>query len=299
MSADKVYQNVTVIVAVAANLAIGRDNTIPWHLRADLQYFKKMTMDKTIIMGRNTFASLGFRKLPGRTSVVVTSDPTLGDRYGVETFTSLADAIAAHRGEPEIMIIGGGRLYREAVVNYAARLLVTKVDTVVEDAQVFFPSFEFMNSVCSRVEQELKKATKEDGIERTLLLQTPGMSAEDKKNYLDAFSEPSEGCLLGAAVLGGHFGEGIDLTGDRLSGVIIVGVGLPKITPERQILSNYYSEKFGDGFAFAYRYPGWEKVLQAVGRVIRTEEDTGFALLIDERLDKPEYLTLYPENWRV
>jgi DNA excision repair protein ERCC-2 len=164
---------------------------------------------------------------------------------------------------------------------------------------VFFPSFEFMNSVCSRVEKELSKATQEDGIERTLLLQTPGMSAEDKKNYLDAFSEPSEGCLLGAAVLGGHFGEGIDLTGDRLSGVIIVGVGLPKITPERQILSNYYSEKFGDGFAFAYRYPGWEKVLQAVGRVIRTEEDTGFALLIDERLDKPEYLTLYPENWRV
>ena len=141
MSADQVYQNVTVIVAVAANLAIGRDNTIPWHLRADLQYFKKMTMDKTIIMGRNTFASLGFRKLPGRTSVVVTSDPALGDKYAVETFTSLADAIAAHRGEPEIMIIGGGRLYREAV-NYAARLLVTKVDTVVKDAQVFFPSFE-------------------------------------------------------------------------------------------------------------------------------------------------------------
>ena len=141
MSADKVYQNVTVIVAVAANLAIGRDNTIPWHLRADLQYFKKMTMDKTIIMGRNTFASLGFRKLPGRTSVVVTSDPELGDKYGVETYTSLAAAIAAHRGEPEIMIIGGGRLYREAV-NYAARLLVTKVDTVVKDAQVFFPSFD-------------------------------------------------------------------------------------------------------------------------------------------------------------
>ena len=68
-------------------------------------------------MGRNTFASLGFRKLPGRTSVVVTSDPELGDKYGVETYTSLADAIAAHRGEPEIMIIGGGRLYREAV-NY-------------------------------------------------------------------------------------------------------------------------------------------------------------------------------------
>ena len=70
-------------------------------------------------------------------------------------------------------------------------------------------------------------------------------------------------------------------------------------TPERQILANYYSEKFGDGFAFAYRFPGWEKVLQAVGRVIRTEEDTGFALLIDERLDSPEYISLFPDNWRL
>ena len=75
--------------------------------------------------------------------------------------------------------------------------------------------------------------------------------------------------------------------------VIIVGTGMPKITPERQILANYYSDKLGDGFAFAYRFPGWQKVLQAVGRVIRTEEDTGFALLIDDRLDKPEYISLY------
>ena len=79
----------------------------------------------------------------------------------------------------------------------------------------------------------------------------------------------------------------------------IVGVGLPKITPERQILSNYYSEKFGDGFAFAYRFPGWQKVLQAVGRVIRTEEDTGFALLIDSRLETPEYVMLFPDHWRI
>lgn len=192
-------------------------------------------------------------------------------------------------------------VYKERALNLdkTVKRILEEIINRRGNYMVFFPSFEFMNSVCSRLERELSAATKEDGIKRTLLLQTPGMSAEDKKNYLDAFAEANEGCLLGAAVLGGHFGEGIDLTGDRLSGVIIVGVGLPKITPERQILSNYYSEKFGDGFAFAYRYPGWEKVLQAVGRVIRTEEDTGFALLIDERLDKPEYLTLYPENWRV
>ena len=192
-------------------------------------------------------------------------------------------------------------VYKERALNTdkTAKRICEEIINRRGNYMVFFPSFEFMNTVCSRVKKELERATMQDGIKRQLLLQTPGMSSEDKKNYLDAFSEANEGCLLGAAVLGGHFGEGIDLTGDRLSGVIIVGVGLPKITPERQILSNYYSEKFGDGFAFAYRYPGWEKVLQAVGRVIRTEEDTGFALLIDERLDKPEYLTLYPENWRV
>ncbi len=192
-------------------------------------------------------------------------------------------------------------VYKERALNTdkTAARIVEELINRRGNYMVFFPSFEFMNSVCSRVEEKLSKASLEDNIERKLLRQTPGMSAQDKANYLDSFSAASEGCLIGAAVLGGHFGEGIDLTGDRLSGVIIVGVGLPKITPERQILSNYYSEKFGDGFAFAYRYPGWEKVLQAVGRVIRTEEDTGFALLIDERFDKPEYLTLYPENWRI
>ena len=192
-------------------------------------------------------------------------------------------------------------IYKERALNTdrTAKRICDEIINRRGNYMVFFPSFEFMNNVCSRVQKIFDENTKLDNMERKLILQRPNMTKEDKDNFLQCFSEASEGCLLGAAVLGGHFGEGIDLTGDRLSGVIIVGVGLPKITPERQILSNYYSEKFGDGFAFAYRYPGWEKVLQAVGRVIRTEEDTGFALLIDERLDKPEYLMLYPENWRV
>ena len=63
--------------------------------------------------------------------------------------------------------------------------------------------------------------------------------------------------------------------------------------------NNYYAEKFGDGFSFAYRFPGWQKVLQAVGRVIRTETDTGFALLIDERLEKPDYIMLFPDHWKI
>lgn len=161
---------------------------------------------------------------------------------------------------------------------------------------IFFPSFEYMNQIMPRIEEQLKK----NSVTRyKIVSQISEMNNSEKEEFLRSFNEPYDGLLIGAAVLGGHFGEGIDLVGDKLTGVIIVGVGLPKITPERQILSNYYSEKFGDGFAFAYRFPGWQKVLQAVGRVIRTETDTGFALLIDERLAKPEYLMLYPDHWKI
>ena len=162
---------------------------------------------------------------------------------------------------------------------------------------IFFPSFEYMESVCKLINEYFDKETSEDKIKRELIIQTRNMNAVQKDEFLDNFNSKSDHILLGACVLGGHFGEGIDLVGDRLSGVITVGVGIPQISPEREILSNYYSEKFGDGFAFAYRFPGWEKVLQAVGRVIRTEEDTGFALLIDERLSKPEYIMLFPDHW--
>lgn len=161
---------------------------------------------------------------------------------------------------------------------------------------IFFPSFEYMNQIMPRIDTILSK---DATIKHKIISQVTEMNSIEKEEFLKSFSEPYDGLLIGAAVLGGHFGEGIDLVGDRLKGVVIVGVGIPKITPERQILSNYYSEKFGDGFAFAYRFPGWQKVLQAVGRVIRTETDTGFALLIDERLAKPEYLMLYPDHWKI
>ncbi|MBR3463088.1 MAG: ATP-dependent DNA helicase [Clostridiales bacterium] len=161
---------------------------------------------------------------------------------------------------------------------------------------IFFPSFEYLNQIMPRIKDEL---TRRGNPNYKIIAQIQDMTNVEKESFLQCFKEPYNGLLIGAAVLGGHFGEGIDLVGDRLTGVVIVGVGLPKITPERQILSNYYSEQFGDGFSFAYRFPGWQKVLQAVGRVIRTETDTGFALLIDERLAKPEYIMLYPDHWKI
>ncbi|MBR3248362.1 MAG: ATP-dependent DNA helicase [Clostridiales bacterium] len=161
---------------------------------------------------------------------------------------------------------------------------------------IFFPSFEYMNQIMPRIDEYLRNSGAAD---YRIISQISEMTNTEKEEFLKSFSEPYKGLLIGAAVLGGHFGEGIDLVGDKLTGVVIVGVGIPKVTPERQILSNYYSERFGDGFSFAYRFPGWQKVLQAVGRVIRTETDTGFALLIDSRLEKPEYIMLFPDHWKI
>jgi Rad3-related DNA helicase len=98
--------------------------------------------------------------------------------------------------------------------------------------------------------------------------------------------------------MGGIFSEGIDLTNDRLIGAIVVGTGLPQISNEREILKNYFDESSGNGFDYAFRYPGMNKVLQAAGRVIRTTEDRGVILLLDERFLQADYQSLYPREWK-
>jgi DNA excision repair protein ERCC-2 len=110
--------------------------------------------------------------------------------------------------------------------------------------------------------------------------------------------QKGSGALVGFAVMGGIFGEGIDLVGDLLSGAVIVGVGLPQICLERDIISRYFQESKGTGFEYSYVYPGMNKVLQAVGRVIRTEQDRGVVLLIDERFSNQTYKRLFPAEWR-
>lgn len=98
-------------------------------------------------------------------------------------------------------------------------------------------------------------------------------------------------------MLGGIFSEGIDLKNDRLIGAIIVGTGLPQICTEREILKEYFNRDGEDGFDFAYRYPGMNKVLQAAGRVIRTAEDVGIVALLDERFLQRAYQRLFPREW--
>ena len=129
------------------------------------------------------------------------------------------------------------------------------------------------------------------------IYQIPGMSEAARQDFLYEFDSFGESSLVGFAVMGGVFGESIDLTGDRLSGAIIVGVGLPQLCNERNIIRRHYDEQSGAGFEYAYTYPGINRVLQAAGRVIRTEEDMGIIVLLDERFSYHVYEDLLPSEW--
>ena len=159
---------------------------------------------------------------------------------------------------------------------------------------VFFPSYEMMESVYDRF------SNTETGSSCVCKLQSANMTEEEREEFLEAFEtgEDKGKSLLGFCVMGGIFSEGIDLTNERLIGAIIVGTGLPKVCTEREILKNYFDERGLGGFDYAYLFPGMNKVLQSAGRVIRTSEDKGCILLLDERFRKEEYQRLFPREWK-
>ena len=129
-----------------------------------------------------------------------------------------------------------------------------------------------------------------------MIRQSPAMTEVERSDFLKKFDHENVRTLVGFAVLGGVFGEGIDLVGERLDGAVIVGVGLPKISFERHLIRQYFDE-YEKGFEYAYIYPGMTKVLQAAGRVIRTENDKGSILLIGDRFMNYQYKILLPEYW--
>lgn len=159
---------------------------------------------------------------------------------------------------------------------------------------VFFPSYRMLEDIY----EIFRNKTEERQFEVSCILQSSNMTEQEREEFLEAFQENSAKTLIGFCVMGGIFSEGIDLTGERLIGAAIVGTGLPQVDCEREILKNYYDEKAQNGFAYAYRYPGMNKVLQAAGRVIRTKEDRGVVLLLDERFLQREYLELFPQEWQ-
>ena len=155
----------------------------------------------------------------------------------------------------------------------------------------FFPSYQYMEEVYEAYRLLA-------GEEQELIIQERVMDESQRIAYLERFKDRKEVSLAAFAVLGGIFSEGIDLIGDALIGAAIIGVGLPQLNPLTQQRRQYFQETFGQGFSYAYTYPGFNKVMQAVGRMIRAESDRGRVLLLDSRYRTQDYLNLFPYEWQ-
>lgn len=154
---------------------------------------------------------------------------------------------------------------------------------------VFFPSYQYMNTVFELFRSEYPDVK--------VHIQSSSMTEEEREDFLALFAPQPDVTTIGFCVMGGIFSEGIDLKSDRLIGTVIVGVGLPQVCLERDIIRDYFNERNNEGFEYAYMFPGMNKVMQAAGRVIRSEIDRGIILLIDERFSNRRYLNLFPKDW--
>ncbi|NLL92863.1 MAG: ATP-dependent DNA helicase [Clostridiales bacterium] len=172
-----------------------------------------------------------------------------------------------------------------------ARYIIETISAKEGNYMVFFPSYRLMENIYEVIDRmNISKFC-------DLIVQNNGMTEIEREEFLNKFDENNPKTLLAMCVMGGIFSEGIDLKNDRLIGTIIVGTGLPQICKEREIISDYFQDQGLNGFDYAYRYPGMNKVLQAAGRVIRTEEDMGVIVLLDERFRQSGYRALYPREW--
>lgn len=194
-----------------------------------------------------------------------------------------------------------------------ARYIRAAIRSKKGNYMVFFPSYKMMQDVydvfvCVERESDTRSGVAvsdepniaEESLEEslTIIMQHSNMNEAEREEFLQAFEQEDGGTLVAFCVMGGIFGEGIDLKNDRLIGAVIVGTGLPQISNEREILKQYYDKQGLSGFDYAFRYPGINKVLQAAGRVIRTQEDRGIIVLLDERFLQSDYNALYPREWK-
>ena len=171
-----------------------------------------------------------------------------------------------------------------------AEYIARAVNTHPGNYMVFFPSHRLLRDVYEIYEQEFSMPHGHS------LCKSSVWREQERKSFFSEF-QSGRGTLVGFCVMGGIFSEGIDLLGDRLIGALIVGTGIPQVGTENEILKAFYDERGENGFDYAYRYPGMNKVLQAAGRVIRTQKDRGIILLLDERFCQRENLSLFPEEW--
>lgn len=230
---------------------------------------------------------------------------TKQDNYAVYAETAFSE-------EQRLLLLGSdvsSRYTRRGPAEYEriASYIKKTAEAKQGNYMAFFPSYKMMADVYEQFlavtepggESVVLPGARRGNIE--CLCQQPGMKEEEREAFLEEFSKERsrerEGSFVAFCVMGGIFGEGIDLKNEQLIGAIIVGTGLPQISNEREILMNYYEKRSGEGFDYAYRYPGMNKVLQAAGRVIRTVEDVGVIELLDERFLQSDYRNLFPREW--
>jgi DNA excision repair protein ERCC-2 len=205
-------------------------------------------------------------------------------------FTVASPFPPAHLG---LMVAGSvSTLYRDRqqTVDAVCRCLAILVGSRKGNYLLFFPSYAYLELVRGPFSRRCPEVE--------LLVQRPDMTERDKEAFLVRFDGENQSTLAGLVVMGGIFGEGIDLAGDRLSGAAVIGVGLPGISPEQELVRGHFQARCGAGFEYAYQYPGFTRVMQAAGRVIRSGTDRGVVLLIDRRFATRRYVRLFPETWQ-
>lgn len=178
---------------------------------------------------------------------------------------------------------------REDTLLAVVRAIAAAVSARRGNYMIFSPSFAYSEALARVFMQKYPKLA--------VLVQKRDMSPDEKKSFLDKFKEKSSSYLIAFCVMGGIYSEGVDLVGESLIGAIIVGVGMPALSYEREAIQSYYNEKYEKGKEYAYIYPGMNRVFQAGGRVIRREDDRGIILLIDDRFDDPIYKKSLPALW--
>ena len=178
---------------------------------------------------------------------------------------------------------------RERTLGAIVRVIAATLSARKGNYMVFAPSFAYAEAIHKAFSAKYPKVK--------TMLQTPSMSDAERGEFLKCFADDNSSYLVGFCVMGGIYSEGIDLAGDSLIGAIVVGIGMPGMSFEREAMADYYEARYEEGKQYAYIYPGMNRVLQAAGRVIRRENDRGVIILIDDRFADPIYKKSIPKLW--
>ncbi len=234
-------------------------------------------------------------------SAVFFSATLLPVDYYKKLFTTREETYAVYARSPfaseqKVVIVGSdvSTRYRSRGTSMYRKIARYIHDTAMArrgNYMAFFPSYKFMTEVLSIYRIEF------DEPDINWVAQSRYMNEMDREIFLENFYEDPEMTMVGFCVMGGVFAEGIDLVGSRLIGAVVVGCGLPQVGTRTELLRTYYEEKTGDGFNYAYLYPGMNKVLQSAGRVIRTDQDRGVIVLLDDRFLTADCLRMFPREW--